>query len=440
MNAIEYLFGLEFHGHKFGLDNIRAITDALGRPQDAFRALHVAGTNGKGSVCAMAAAALRAAGHRTGSYTSPHLIDLEERFQVDGRALPRAQVETAVEDVRLAAVRLQAAGNLRAQPTFFEVATAAAFELFRRAGVSVAVLEVGLGGRLDATNVVAAPVGVITNIDLEHQQYLGSTIAEIAFEKAGIIKPGMQIVCGARQDEARAVIRDVCRARDARLTEAFDGVTTATSFVGGRIRLTCQTPARAYPACALGLRGRHQLENALVAVRALEAFSAAGVPVPGPAIITGLEGAVWPGRLDLIDWPSGCQVLLDAAHNPAGARTLADYLADVHPEGLPLVMGAVRDKDHRGMLEHLLPHARCVVVTEPPTPRAAPAADLAAVVRSVARSLAQPAAEPLSVIEEPDPGRAIERAACEGPTVCVAGSIFLVGAVLAMARAHRGEA
>lgn len=436
MNAIEYLFGLEFHGHKFGLDNIRALTDELGRPQETFRALHVAGTNGKGSVCAMAAAALRAAGHRTGCYTSPHLVDLEERFQVDGRALPRAQVEAAVEEVRLAADRLLTAGRLRALPTFFEVATAAAFELFRRAGVRVAVLEVGLGGRLDATNIVSPPVGVITNIDLEHQQYLGHTLGEIAFEKAGIVKPGMRIVSGAWQDEARAVIHDVCHTRGASLIEVSEGMTTAATFVDGRVRVTCQTPVRAYPACVLGLRGRHQLANAIVAVRALEAFDAAGVPVPPVAVVAGLEGAVWPGRLDLIEWPGGCRVLLDAAHNPAGARTLAAYLVEVHPEGLPLVIGAVRDKDHEAMLHALLPHARCVVVTEPSTPRAATAADLADVVRRVARSVASPASTPLRVVEEPDPGRAIERAASEGPTVCVAGSIFLVGAVLALAREH----
>ena len=435
MNAIEYLFGLEFHGHKFGLDNIRAITDALGRPQDACRVLHVAGTNGKGSVCAMAAAALRAAGYRTGCYTSPHLVDLEERFQVDGTPLPRATVEVAVETVRRTAERLQADGGLRAVPTFFEVATATAFLLFREAGVQIAVVEVGLGGRLDATNVVTPAVSVITNIDLEHQQYLGDTLAEIAGEKAGIVKPGVPLVSGERMAEAADVIRAVCRAQQAPLIDAFDGVHAAASLdAGGRVRMDLHTPVRTYTDLTLGLRGRHQIDNAIVAVRALETLDAAGVPVPASAIDAGLRDTRWPGRLDRIAGPDGVSVLLDAAHNPAGARVLASYLAEVHPAGIPIVLGAVRDKDHHAMLTALVPRASLVVVTQPPTPRAAPAEALASAVREVAQTLAPPGSPATAVIVEPDPRRAVERAGAASPIVCVAGSIFLVGAVLAAAR------
>ena len=173
MQPLEYLFGLEFHGHKLGLDNIRALTDALGRPQDACPSLVVAGTNGKGSVCAMASAALTAAGFRTGCYTSPHLVHIEERFTIDGVMVAPAELERVVDDLRVLAGRLLAGGLLRATPTFFEVATAAAFELFRRRGVDVAVLEVGMGGRLDATSVASPLAGAITNIALDHQQYLG---------------------------------------------------------------------------------------------------------------------------------------------------------------------------------------------------------------------------------------------------------------------------
>jgi dihydrofolate synthase / folylpolyglutamate synthase len=437
VNALEYLFGLEFHGHKFGLDNIRAITAALGHPEDAVPAVHVAGTNGKGSVCAMLATALRAAGYRTGCYTSPHLVDLEERFQVDGVPLPRTTVEAVIDHVRIVAEALQADGRLAAVPTFFEVATATAFELFRRAAVDVAVLEVGLGGRLDATNVVTPRVAVITNIDLEHQQYLGDSLAAIAGEKAGIIKPGVPVVSGERKDEARAVIRATCVARGAPLTDAFADVAAPATFVDGRVRLTLSTPTRAYPPCTLGLRGRHQLDNALVAVRALEALDRAGLSVPPDAIVAGLEDAAWPGRLDLVTWTNGRALLLDAAHNPAGARTLASYLWDVHPDGVTLVLGAVRDKDHRGMLAALVPQARMIVVTEPPTPRAATAGDLAALVRDVAATLPAATRPAPAIIVEPDPARAIARACEADHLVCVAGSIFLVGAVWALCRAPR---
>jgi dihydrofolate synthase/folylpolyglutamate synthase len=426
MNAIEYLFGLEFHGHKLGLENIRTLADALGRPQDAYRSVHVAGTNGKGSVCAMLDAALRAAGHRVGLYTSPHLVHLEERFVVDGVPAARDEVEDVIDHIRALAEELQAHSRLRSVPTYFEVATATAFELFRRAGVNVAVLEVGLGGRLDATNVASPAVGVITNIDLEHEQYLGSTLAAIAGEKAGIVKPGMTVVTAERKPEARDVIARTCRDQRATLVDALAGAQVVATTIEGRIRASIDTPGRSYPAAVLGLRGRHQLDNAIVALRALEALDAAGIRVPPDAAVAGLEQARWPGRLDLIELGDGRRLLLDAAHNPAGARTLAAYLAETFPEGLPMVIGAVRDKDHRGMLTALLPHATRVVVTEPPTPRAAPVDHLATAVRDTLEELRHPA----QVFKVPDRGRALERAFGGGSTVCVTGSIFLIGAVI----------
>src|SRR5512139_53997 len=243
MHPLEYLFGLEFHGHKLGLDNIRVMTDALGRPQDACPSLVVAGTNGKGSVCAMASAALTAAGYRTGCYTSPHLVHVEERFAVDGVPVAPADLEHVVEDLRALVERLSSAGRLQATPTFFEVATAAAFELFRRHGVEVAVLEVGMGGRLDATSVASPLAGAITNIALDHQQYLGNTLAEIAFEKAGIIQPGMRVVCGERAEVPSGVIAASCAARGAVLIPADSGVSLSTRATGGLTSMSLRTPA-----------------------------------------------------------------------------------------------------------------------------------------------------------------------------------------------------
>ena len=422
MNPLEYLFGLEFHGHKFGLENIRALTDALGRPQDASPSVAVAGTNGKGSVCAMTAAALTAAGLRTGRYTSPHLVCVEERFAVDGVPVTSRELKETVYALRALAERLQADGRLQAPPTFFEVATAAAFEIFRRRRVDIAVLEVGLGGRLDATAVATPVAGAITNIDLDHQQYLGDTLAAIATEKAGIIKSGMRVVCGERRPEPLGVIADACSARRAELVRAFDDVSWSEAVSGGRTTIELRTPVRAYGPLTLALRGRHQAANAIVAVRLLEALGKAGVPVPAAAIERGLREARWPGRLQVVRMPDGRTALLDAAHNAAGAATLADYLGETAPSGQPMVFAAMRDKDHAAMFRHLLPFVSHLVLTAPPTRRAAPPEYL----RQVAQSI-DPGAR---VVIEPDPARALAAAWTLASDITVAGSIYLLGAVL----------
>jgi dihydrofolate synthase/folylpolyglutamate synthase len=423
MHPLEYLFGLEFHGHKLGLDNIRTIADALGRPQDAYPSVTVAGTNGKGSVCAMVSAALSAAGWRTGCYTSPHLVRVEERFAIDGTPVAAAELEDAVERLRAVIEGLRGDGRLQATPTFFEVATAAAFEIFRRRGVDVAVFEVGMGGRLDATSVATPRAGAITNISLDHLQYLGGTVEEIAFEKAGIIKPGMRLVCGERSAGPLGVIAAACAERGAALVEALDGVDWAAAMVDGVTSLTLRTPTRAYGPLPLGLRGRHQVQNAIVAVRLLEALAETGLTVPAPAVERGLREARWPGRLDWRRLADGRRVLLDASHNEAGAATLADYLRETVPGGRqPLVFGAMRDKDHAGMLRHLLPCASRVVITVPPTPRAAEPEDLRATALEI-----DPGAE---VAVERDPQAAMDAAWASAPAITVAGSIFLLGAVL----------
>src|SRR5438445_8764906 len=220
MDPLTYLFSLEQFGIKFGLDNIATIVERLGHPERTFRSVHIAGTNGKGSVTAMVDAALRAAGHRASRYTSPHLVDLAERFVIEGRPVSADALAAAVDDVRGAIDTLRREGTLAVQPTFFEVTTAVAFELFRRAEVEIAVLEVGLGGRLDATNIVSPVVTAITSIALDHQLYLGSTLAEIAFEKAGIIKSGVPVVVGPVDPESLSVIARVANERGAALIRA----------------------------------------------------------------------------------------------------------------------------------------------------------------------------------------------------------------------------
>lgn len=417
---LDRLFALETFGIKLGLDNVTRLSEALGHPHRRFRTLHVAGTNGKGSVSAMVHAGLRAAGVRTGRYTSPHLSDLSERFVIDDGPVETARLEATVGDVLACVDRLHSDGSLPVEPTFFEVTTATAFELFARAGVEVAVVEVGLGGRFDATNIVSPIAGAITTIDFDHQQHLGSTLADIAFEKAGIVKPGMTLVMGALGPEASAVVRRCAAERHVRLVEARRDVRWESEMLDGRARFTLATPSGSYGPVTLGLRGSHQVDNAIVAVRLLEAAADGGLVVPREAIERGLAGADWPGRLERLELEPGRRVLLDAAHNPEGARALAAYLREWHPQRPPLVMGVMRDKHVADIARHLLPAVSAVVATAAPTPRAIPADDLAAQLRAGGAA---------NVEVEPDPARAIARALEGAELVCVAGSIFLIGAV-----------
>lgn len=422
MDPLDALLALEHLGIKFGLENIRALCAALDSPQAAYRSIIVAGTNGKGSVSAMVDRALTVAGHRSGRYTSPHLIRLEERFAVNGQPVSTETLRRAAAAVLAVAGRLRGAGRLEADPTFFEVCTAMAFEMFREAGIDVAVLEVGMGGRFDATNAAEPCAGAITTIDFDHERFLGHTIAEIAFEKAGIIKPGMTIVVGEPKPEAFEVISRRCREQGARLIPASEGATSAVSLRDGRTLLEVRTPVRGYPPTLLSLRGRHQAGNALVAIRLLEALPALGIEIPAEAIMAGLTSVRWPGRLDLIPLGDGREILLDAAHNPAGARVLAEYLGDVYHSGLPIVFGAMRDKDAHAMLALLAPHASRFIFTEPPNPRAASAAELARNAASAAATV------PFDV--EPDPDLALARAWTISRRIVAAGSIYLVGHLL----------
>jgi dihydrofolate synthase/folylpolyglutamate synthase len=418
--VFERLFALETFGIKLGLDNITRLCEALDHPERAFTTLHVAGTNGKGSVTAMAHAALRAAGIRAARYTTPHLSDLSERFVIDDRPVDVTALGSAVDHVLACADRLRRSGELPVPPTFFEATTAVAFELFRRAHIDVAVIEVGLGGRFDATNVIAPVAGAITTIDFDHQQHLGHTLEAIAFEKAGIIKTGMTIVAGDLPPAAHAVVRRVADERGATLIAAAADTRCEAELVDGRARLTIETPHGTYGPVTLGLRGEHQIANALVAVRLLEATAAAGRRIDRAAIEQGLARAEWPARLELVAIEGGRQVLLDAAHNPEGARALASYLRRWHPEHPPLVVGVMRDKNVAEIVRTLLPVVSRVIATAAPTPRARPADDLALHLREAGAT---------DVLVEPDAERAIDRALEMAPTICVAGSIFLVGAV-----------
>ena len=421
MDAFRYLLDLEKFGIKFGLANIRTLARALGQPHNRFRSILIAGTNGKGSVTAMVDCALRHTGLHVGRYTSPHLVKLEERFAIDGQPVATAVLMPMIEEVRELIDTLLAGGELEAPPTFFEVTTAIAFELFARAGVDIAVLEVGLGGRLDSTNIVEPIAAAITSIDFDHEQYLGNTLAAIAAEKAGVVRPRIPVVAGPLQPEARDVVVAACASLGADFIDAGAGVAIESTTAEGRTLARIITPARDYGWVPLGLRGDHQLPNAVVAIRLLEALEAA-MPLTADAIRAGLRDVRWPGRLQMIQVGGGRRVLLDAAHNPAGTFALARYLRREFPDGLPIVFGALHDKDAVMMLTALLPVASRIVVTEPPSARARPAEELAAIASEIS---------PEATIDiERDPGDALTRAWSDSPVACVAGSIFLIGAVL----------
>ncbi|MCA1559861.1 MAG: bifunctional folylpolyglutamate synthase/dihydrofolate synthase [Acidobacteria bacterium] len=324
---------------------------------------------------------------------------MEERYTVAGRDVTTAALEEAAATVRAAVERLVDAKQLEGPPTFFECATAIAFELFRRQQVDVAVLEVGLGGRLDATNVVTPIAVAITSIDFDHEAQLGNTLEAIAREKAGVIRPGLPVVCGILPEAAWRVIEEACATVGARLVRAADLARAQT--------------------LPLRLAGRHQTANAAVALCLLDELDRLGVSVDGDAVWEGFRGVEWPGRLERFTY-RGADVLMDAAHNPAGARALAAYIRESGWIDPTLVFGAMRDKDVEGMVGALAPVCGALVCTTAPSPRALPAQDLV----MIARALTPP---PAHVTAQPDPVRALAEACRPGARVVIAGSIFLIG-------------
>lgn len=402
-DPLQYLFSLEQFGVKLDLDNITAIVEALGHPERAYPTAHIAGTNGKGSVAAMLESMLRQAGHRTGRYTSPHLVNLTERFAINGQPVSETVLRDVVTSVRQAVVDLQRRGALEVHPTFFEITTASAFEIFRRAHVDVAVCEVGLGGRLDATNVLTPSVCAITTIARDHEQYLGSTLSEIAREKAGIIKPGVAVVVGELPSEAMAVITQVARERGATVLPA------------------APVSPLEYGVTTLGLAGAHQVDNARIAIRLAEQLDRRGVAVPRDAIIKGLADVRWPGRLERIRFDDGRDCVLDAAHNPAGAETLAAFLRTEERQRT-LVFAAMRDKDVEGILGPILSEVAAVIVTRASNPRSEDPANIAPRVRRLAPALAVDTAS--------TPSEALRLAWRDRREIVVAGSIFLLGDVM----------
>ncbi|MBN1916826.1 MAG: bifunctional folylpolyglutamate synthase/dihydrofolate synthase [Verrucomicrobia bacterium] len=368
-DAIDRLYTIRMFGAKLGLANTRHLLDALGHPEQRYRIVHVAGTNGKGSVAALVASALKAAGHTVGLFTSPHISSFRERMQVNGQSASEAEIAAHLERL-LPIVDDMARRDDVTSPTFFEVVTAMAADLFAARGCDLAVFEVGMGGRLDATNALPAAVSAITSIGLDHTEWLGSTIPEIAFEKAGIIKPGVPVVTDALPDAARDVVRCAAAERRAPLIEGGRDIVveTRTPSREGQT-LTVRTPNGRYDNLHLGLHGAHQAGNCTVALGVLESLADQGVDVPREAIVSGVRTARWPGRFEIV--PGDPAFILDAAANPPAAQVLAATLGEFLAPGerLVLVTGALRDKDTVRMCRALVPRADEVIVTEPASTR-----------------------------------------------------------------------
>lgn len=426
--ALKYLLGLghETLAMKLGLRNTELLLHAFHRPESSFVGVQIAGTNGKGSTARMLESICLAAGLKTGLYTSPHLISITERIRINGREITRPEFARLTERVWSVSRALVAAGQLETLPTFFEQATIVALDAFRDAEVEIAILETGLGGRLDATTAAGAPIIGITAVALDHQEYLGDTIAEIASEKAAIIRPGVTAIIAPQNPEARRVILDRCDAVG--VVPRYDDIkaTMHGADSEGRLKVTFTTPRRVYEGIDLALRGRHQVTNAAVAIGLAESLADASLEVEPNAIARGLSHARHPGRLEV--WPGEPSVLFDGAHNPAGAQALAAYLEEFVHAPITIVFGGMRDKDLAAMVGGLFRHAHHMILTRPTCARAASPEEIA---RSVAATTTSTGNVTLaSSIGEA--WRAALDVTPRGGLICVTGSLYLVGEFQAM--------
>jgi len=409
-SCLESMYRLHRFGIKLGLDTIRAMLSALDNPQTHFKCIHIAGTNGKGSVAAMLSAILNAAGYKVGRYTSPHLERFNERICIDDRPI-------ADDEVIARCQRVMAIEGLPRQPTFFEFTTAMAFDAFARHQVQWAVIETGMGGRLDATNIVQPQLAVITNISLEHKQYLGKTLPLIAYEKSGIIKPGIAVVSGVRQKSARQAIEQQASAQHADL------------FLWGRDFRTRRRPDGGFNYIGLDhrwsdiqlkLTGEHQVENAALVLAACELLVKGNhAQITESAIRSGLSNASWPGRLEIAREEP--YLILDGAHNLMSARVLGRYLtrhlADRH---ITLVVGILDDKPYHSILKDLITPCERVIVTQPKIDRAIPVERLETIAKAfnpnviVKKDVAEAVRYALDTTDPQD-------------AICVAGSLYVVG-------------
>jgi dihydrofolate synthase/folylpolyglutamate synthase len=422
--AVHYLLSL---GHetlalKLGLETTELLLRAIDDPQKSFPSVQIAGTNGKGSTARVLESIALAAGIRTGLFTSPHLVDITERIRIDGQDVSEDEFANLATTVRESVEQLVASGRLTAPPTFFEQVTAIALLAFKQAKIDLAILETGLGGRLDSTTVARADTIGITQIALDHQEYLGNTLAEIAAEKAAIIRSGVTVVIAPQAPIALEVILDRCESVGVTARTNGCDARVVGAACDGRMRVTFETIQDRYEEVLLGLRGRHQITNVSLAIQLAESLRARGLDINRAAIIRGIEQAQHAGRLELVD--GNPQILFDGAHNTAGALALRAYLDEFVARPLTMVFGAMREKNLEEMAQLLFPRAHRLILTEPENPRAANVETL--------QKLAIKVIGEQGVVAEPATKEAMRIALTETPPdglICVTGSLYLIGEI-----------
>jgi dihydrofolate synthase / folylpolyglutamate synthase len=411
--AVQYLLSL---GHetltiKLGLRNTELLLHALDNPERSFPSVQIAGTNGKGSVATMLDSICRAAGVKCGLYTSPHLVSMTERIRIDGAEVTREEFAACASIVREVSEQLLRDNQIDALPTFFEQLTAIALLAFRDAGIELAILETGMGGRLDSTTAAHARIVGVTQIAMDHEQYLGNTLELIAAEKAAIIRPGVRAVIAKQQPEARDVLLRRCDDVGVQPILVDDRYIIEDTSADGRFCVTFETDTNRYERVWLALRGRHQIDNTAIAIRLAEQLQ-----LPSYAVVNGISTTTHPGRLELIP-----PFLLDGAHNPAGCESLRRYLEEFAPRPLTLVFGAMRDKQVERIGEILFRLTDLLVLTTIDNPRSAPLDILSAIASRFATAtvvLAQSSAEALKVARTQTPAEGL---------ICIAGSLYLIG-------------
>lgn len=442
-DPIAYINTPRWQASRLELERIRELLERLGRPQDRLKFVHVAGTNGKGSICAYLASILGAAGYRTGMFTSPYIERFEERIRVDGAMISPDELRDVTLAVREHAEAM--AEETGDHPTEFELMTAVALEHFARCGCDIVVLEVGLGGRLDSTNVIDAPEAcVIARIGLDHTALLGNTLAAIAGEKAGIIKEGSAVVSWPQEPEAMAVIGHAAAEHGCELR-----VPDFAQLEEGAIRWEdSASPFRSFSYrewtdLRTGILGSYQPQNATVALEVVDVLRGRGWHIPDEAVRAGVARTRWPGRFEIVEGgssPDGFAIVVDGGHNPQGARALADSLAEVFPGRKPVfVIGVLEDKDYPRMLEDVLPLGSAFVCVAPDNPRALPAHKLARAIRWTGQDLLGCSAcvNPVVARDFEDAIRRARELADPDGLICAFGSLYSVAALKEAVRATR---
>lgn len=442
-DPIAYINTPRWQASRLGLERIRELLERLGRPQDRLKFVHVAGTNGKGSICAYLASILGAAGYRTGMFTSPYIERFEERIRVDGAMISPDELRDVTLAVREHAEAM--AEETGDHPTEFELMTAVALEHFARFGCDIVVLEVGLGGRLDSTNVIDAPEAcVIARIGLDHTALLGNTLAAIAGEKAGIIKEGSAVVSWPQEPEAMAVIGHAaaehgCELRVPDFAQLEEG---AVKWEDGASPLRSFS-YREWTDLRTGILGSYQPQNVTVALEVVDVLRGRGWHIPDEAVRAGVARTRWPGRFEIVEGgssPDGFAIVVDGGHNPQGARALADSLAEVFPGRKPVfVVGVLEDKDYPRMLEDVLPLGSAFVCVTPDNPRALPAHKLARAIRWTGQDLLGCSAcvNPVVARDFEDAIRRARELADPDGLICAFGSLYSVAALKEAVRATR---